>query len=401
MSDLSVTLHEALKEYNETYLAMDLVLFEAAMQHVCRICRIITNPSGHALLVGVGGSGKQSLARLSAHICNYSTTQIAISSNYGVNELKADLQVMFNKAGVKDEGVLFLFTEGQIADERFLIYLNDLLSSGDIADLFPSEEKDRIVNNVRPAAKSAGYADTKESLWSFFIGRIRKNLHVALCFSPVGDTLRSMSRKFPGLINSTVIDWFQPWPAEALHSVAHRFLDEIPVDDPEVKTSIISFMPFSFYAVNKAAEDYLAYERRYAYSTPKSFLELIKLYKSMLYKNLAAVEEKKGRLSEGLTKLRDTQEKVSALEETLKEKTVEVEEKKVSADAFAEEVGKEKVKVAAESEKATIEAAKCAEIQKDVSVQQTSCEEGAVRNVLQLLLRTQLKPPHSALRALD
>jgi len=43
---------------------------------------------------------------------------------------------MFNKAGVKDEGLLFLFTEGQISDERFLVYINDLLSSGEIADLY-------------------------------------------------------------------------------------------------------------------------------------------------------------------------------------------------------------------------------------------------------------------------
>jgi dynein heavy chain len=49
---------EGLKEYNDNNAFMGLVLFEDALKHVCRICRIILPPSGHALLVGVGGSGK-------------------------------------------------------------------------------------------------------------------------------------------------------------------------------------------------------------------------------------------------------------------------------------------------------------------------------------------------------
>lgn len=49
---------EALKEYNDINAYMGLVLFEDALRHITRICRIVLPPSGHALLVGVGGSGK-------------------------------------------------------------------------------------------------------------------------------------------------------------------------------------------------------------------------------------------------------------------------------------------------------------------------------------------------------
>ena len=126
---------------------------------------------------------------------------------------------MYTKAGVKDEGVMFLFTDGQITNEKFLVYINDLLASGDIADLYAMDEKDAIRNAVRSGCKGAGIQDTPENLWMFYISRIRKNLHMALCFSPVGDAMRNRARKFPALVNCTVIDWFQPWPMDIIISI--------------------------------------------------------------------------------------------------------------------------------------------------------------------------------------
>merc|ERR1719409_2504533 len=149
---------------------------------------------------------------------------IVISGTYGINDLKGDLQMMYNKAGVKDEGVMFLFTDGQITNEKFLVFINDLLASGDIADLYANEDKDAIRNAVRSGCKGAGLQDTPENLWTFFISRIRKNLHMSICFSPVGDGMRNRAKKFPALITCTVIDWFQPWPADALYNVAVKFL---------------------------------------------------------------------------------------------------------------------------------------------------------------------------------
>lgn len=51
--------------------------------------------------MGVGGSGKQSLARLSGFICGYATVTIVISGNYNMNNFREDLQKMYKRAGVK------------------------------------------------------------------------------------------------------------------------------------------------------------------------------------------------------------------------------------------------------------------------------------------------------------
>jgi len=150
-----------------------------------------------------------------------------------MNELKADLQGMFNKSGLKDDGILFLFTEGQISNEKFLVYINDLLSSGEIADLYADEDKDQIINNIRPAVKGEGLIDNPENCWKYFIGRVKKNLHMAICFSPVGENFRQRARKFPAIVNCTVIDWFQPWPLTALLSVARKFTNDLDLGTDE------------------------------------------------------------------------------------------------------------------------------------------------------------------------
>ena len=58
MDGLRTILEQKMEEYNENVSSMDLVLFNQAMEHITRICRIIYLPAGNGLLVGVGGSGK-------------------------------------------------------------------------------------------------------------------------------------------------------------------------------------------------------------------------------------------------------------------------------------------------------------------------------------------------------
>lgn len=147
--------------------------------------------------------------------------------------------------------MLFLFTEGQITNERFLVYINDLLSSGEISELYNQDEKEQIINNVRSKVKSEGLPDNRENCWNWFINTVKKNLHMSICFSPVGD-MRRRARQFPALVNCTVIDWFFPWPYEALFNVSKAFLEETDLgEDPAIRDAVVEFMPHSFTFVNE------------------------------------------------------------------------------------------------------------------------------------------------------
>ncbi|XP_040604816.1 dynein heavy chain 9, axonemal isoform X6 [Mesocricetus auratus] len=372
---LSQTLVEALESHNEVNAVMDLVLFEDAMRHVCHINRILESPRGNALLVGVGGSGKQSLTRLAAFISSMDVFQITLRKGYQIPDFKVDLASLCLKAGVKNLSTVFLMTDAHVADERFLVLINDLLASGEIPDLYSDDEVEDIISNVRNEVKSQGLIDSRENCWKFFIDRVRRQLKVTLCFSPVGNKLRIRSRKFPAIVNCTAINWFHEWPQQALESVSLRFLQNTKNIEPEVKQSISKFMAFVHTSVNKASQSYLTNEQRYNYTTPKSFLEFIRLYQSLLDKNGKELQSKVERLENGLLKLHSTSAQVDDLKAKLAAQEVELKLKNEDADKLIRVVGVETTKVSREKVIADEEEQKVALIMLEVQQKQRDCEE--------------------------
>ncbi|KAF0872636.1 DYH9 protein, partial [Crocuta crocuta] len=375
---LTQTLVEALENHNEVNTVMDLVLFEDAMRHVCHISRILESPRGNALLVGVGGSGKQSLTRLAAFISSMDVFQITLRKGYQIPDFKVSDSP---PSATRSSPSPFLGSSlAQNLPVRswaipFFLPVCVPFLPGEIPDLYSDDEVENIINNVRNEVKSQGLVDSRGNCWKFFIDRVRRQLKVTLCFSPVGNKLRVRSRKFPAIVNCTAIDWFHEWPREALESVSLRFLKNTEGIEPAVKQSVSKFMAFVHTSVNQMSQVYLSNEQRYNYTTPKSFLEFVRLYQSLLRRNGEELKSKMERLENGLLKLHSTSAQVDDLKAKLATQEVEVKQKNEDADKLIQVVGIETDKVSREKAVADEEERKVAIIMQEVKQKRKDCEE--------------------------
>jgi dynein heavy chain len=177
-------------------------------------------------------------------------------------------------AGVEGRAVAFLLSDSQVVDEAMLGDVNSLLNSGEVtgawlrvhcvcasrlllarvpygwrlhmqapaiacmlpraalllaAGLFTPEEQQHVLEQVHPwLATQPELHPGRVAAWQAFVSRARDHLHVVLAMSPVGEAFRRRCRRFPSLISCTTIDFFHPWPAEALLSVGTRALSSQP-----------------------------------------------------------------------------------------------------------------------------------------------------------------------------
>ncbi|KAH8863214.1 Dynein heavy chain 1, axonemal [Schistosoma japonicum] len=313
-------IEENLDDYNQINTAkMDLILFIYAIQHICRISRIIRQPQGNALLLGMGGSGRQCLTRLASHMAEYDCFQIELSKNYSINDWREDLKKIMMKTGIENKPVTFLFSDTQIKSESFLEDINNILNAGDVPNIYQLDELDKIYDSMKIVAAESGLQPSKTNLFSCYTKRIRANLHTVITMSPIGEIFRARLRQFPALVNCCTIDWFSEWPTEALKSVALRMFQnmaDLEVDDVTLN-SLVQLCIDMHQSVVYNTDLFKQELNRHNYVTPTSFLDLLTVFSKIYGLKKHELITSRNRTQTGLDKLLYTEEVVSKLQEEL------------------------------------------------------------------------------------
>ncbi|XP_054464751.1 dynein axonemal heavy chain 12 [Anoplopoma fimbria] len=351
MESFSQVVLSCLDEYNQMHKnRMNLVIFRYVLEHLSRISRVLKQPGGNALLVGVGGSGRQSITRLATSMAHMTMFQPEISKSYGIIEWRDDLKMLLKSAGVKGQKTVFLLTDAQIKDEAFLEDVDSVLNTGEVPNLFAIDEKQEIMETVRPIAQ-AGNKNLELSpltLFAFFVARCRENLHIVVAFSPIGNAFRNRLRQFPSLINCCTIDWFQPWPEEALERVANSFLGSLEMSENE-RQEVIPICKTFHTSAKQLSQRFLSELGRHNYVTPTSYLELIEAFRLLLTQRRETVMKAKQRYTNGLDKLAFAESQVGEMKKELVDLQPKLVQAKIDNNKMMKVIEVESVQVEAKS----------------------------------------------------
>jgi len=187
---------------------------------------------------------------------------------------------------------------------------------------------------------------SKDSVYQVFIACVQANLHLVLSMSPVGEAFRRRCRMFPSLINCTTIDWYLPWPRQALLDVADRFLSTVEGLDEAAKKSISKLCCDVHMSVEAKSNKFWDELRRKFYVSPKSYLDLIEMYLKLLGEKRGELKEKRDRFKNGLDKMVEVGHVIEQSKKDLDDLAPVLVEKSKATDELLVVVSKDKASAA-------------------------------------------------------
>jgi dynein heavy chain len=342
ISDLSKTqmvtdLNDALYQYQLSAQPMELVLFDDVLRHLSATCRVFRQGRGNMLLLGQSGCGRRSVVKLAAHVIGAELFQIRLARGYGLSEFREDLKPLLQNAGVAQRPVVFFLAEGQIIEEDFLRDVSSILETGKVPGLFSDEEMNLLCEDLKQS-RPRGSAPDPRPIEQVFADNVLQNLHIVVSLAPVGERYLQWMRIYPALTSWSTIDWYHPWPDSALLAVARshlgREVEAMPNAEEEEKETLLTDVDQVCQAcvgITEAVNTQLVKLPGTALViTPKFFVELLKLFKSMLV-------EKETRLNNDLQRLRGGLDKLFMCNETVEQMQVDLTNLQPQLEQMAEE----------------------------------------------------------------
>ncbi|CAM9131219.1 unnamed protein product, partial [Ectocarpus sp. 4 AP-2014] len=195
---------------------LHMLLFPEVLDQIARVDRVLSGQGEHLLLVGRSGVGRREATVLAAYMQGCGLFTPAVTRGFGLDQLETVLKSAMQASGVEGQPSVLLIEDHHVTSDDILETINSLLSAGEVPGLHSQEELEPLLAPLKEQMREDG---NHKTTYEFFVSRVQKNLHVALCMDPTNPRFAVRCESNPALYNRCTCLWFGQWRRMSLRLV--------------------------------------------------------------------------------------------------------------------------------------------------------------------------------------
>ena len=380
-AQLRSLLDAALLSYSREFSKLDILLFGEMLTRLTALDRTLTQSGGSLLLAGRVGAGRRALVTLVAYLLKMDLITPKITRNYSTKHFKQDLKTVVENTGRDGKPTVLLLEDHHMLEDAFYELVNALLSTGEIPGLFKNEEMDAMLN---PLKESAGQEGWRGNVYSYFVKRVKANLHVVLVMDSSRWDFSQRCESNPAFFSCCTLVWMDSWHADSMLEVPRLLLHSSV--GSQLNGGSGSGSGSSSGNGIKADELY-SYARQVHKeclgrgATPRHFRNLLDNCGLLYQRKLEIIHKQETRLSSGLSKLKEATSLVDELKVKAHAQVQQLQLKKKEADQALKEIqanmakaSRQKTDVEALKDRLSVEETKLAQRKRAIDAELSSIE---------------------------
>ncbi|EKX39469.1 hypothetical protein GUITHDRAFT_160010 [Guillardia theta CCMP2712] len=321
--DLEAVIQQGITLYEREFKELDIVLFPEVVERIARLDRILSQPGGSGLLIGRPGVGRRTCLSIACYLHKMEIFIPKIGRGYDMKQFINDLKVCVQVTGVQGTPYALFLEDYQLVDSSLLQVINGLLSSGEVPGMFTSQELDAMTAPLQEEFRSQGYK--YRNLYSFFVSRVQKNLHIFLSLDPLHPDFLLRCESNPALYTRCTILWLETWSKHGMSRVPKHFLQDT-LEQMDSADAMIDNMQFLHWSVTSLPV------------CPRDYVTLLHTIKKLYEVKRGELERQTSFLKGGLNRLEETWDVVETLSKNASDQELQIKEKDAQAKQKMSEI---------------------------------------------------------------
>ncbi|XP_057302207.1 uncharacterized protein LOC130636487 isoform X2 [Hydractinia symbiolongicarpus] len=342
-------LNTNIMEFNKDNEKIKLHYYEETTRLIFRLLQLIQSPFsvGHALIVSEGFSGlvpvvMKQVCQLGVNeLVTINASDIVYDEKYSLDRFKDDMARVFINCGVKNSKITLLITELDMFEDAVIAIVEEFLQLGTLFHIFKDDEKRIIVNAVRTSGEEKKAKLNTTEVWDVFMQNVRRNLHVVLSLSSMGEKFQKMAYQHPTLVSCMSVICVKHWSKQELVCCA-RFLMKDFSALSEAEQDNLSHLFASLHTALQHADSDVRLSGTYGNITNKNFELMIERFCLHYGKRKKELEEKKADLKQVLNTSQSSMNSIAQLKKKLEHEKHVFEQKQKGNNTLLTQIGQDR-----------------------------------------------------------